>query len=330
MEYRKLGKSGIVVSELCLGTMTFGRGTSEDESIAIVDRFLEDGGNFIDTADVYARGTSEEYVGKAIKGKRSEVIVATKVRMKVGVHPNANGYSRKRVLEGVEASLKRLDTDYIDLYQLHVWDNLTPIEETLRTLDDLITSGKVRYIGCCNFLAWQLMKSLSYSERQKYAKFITVQPQYNLLHREIERELLSLCKEEDIAVIPWAPLAGGFLTGKYEGYELPSEGRFSLGWTGEYGWENIALERHFHILNKVKEIASEIGKTPAQVALNWVLNKECVTSPIFGPRTMEQYEENIGAIGWKLSEEHFNKLDEISALPSEYPERFIEKFKRTL
>ncbi|GAE24895.1 reductase [Halalkalibacter wakoensis JCM 9140] len=330
MKYKTIGKSGLAVSELCLGTMTFGKATPEDESINMIHQFLEDGGNFIDTADVYVGGRSEEIVGKAIKEKRQDVILATKVRMKIGDKPNDAGYSRKRVLDGIEASLKRLQTDYVDLYQLHVWDHLTPIEETLRTLDDLVSSGKVRYIGCSNFLAWQIMKSLSVSERKGYAKFISVQPQYSLVNREMDREVMSLCLEEGIGVLPWGPLGSGFLSGKYEGLNTPTFGRLSEGLQGESSWENKGLERNFTIVNKVKEIAQEINKTPTQVSLNWLLMKEGITSPIFGARTFEQYRENIGAAGWSLSQEHVNELDEVSSLPSEYPTRFIEKFRRTL
>ncbi|SDH45105.1 aldo/keto reductase [Alteribacillus bidgolensis] len=331
MKYKKLGKSGAIVSELCLGTMTFGKGTSEKDAVRMVHQFLDYGGNFIDTADVYVGGKSEEIVGEAIKDRRSDVVLATKVRMKTGENPNDVGYSRKRVMEGVEQSLKRLKTDYIDLYQLHVWDHLTPIEETLRTLNDLISSGKVRYIGCSNFLAWQLMKSLSISEQKNIAKFITIQPQYSLLHREMDREMLSLCQEEGIGILPWAPLGGGFLTGKYDSLHKPDEEwRLVTAGPGEYYWENKALERNFIILEKVKKIAAEIDKTPAQVALNWLLMKEGITSPIFGARTLEQFEENINAAGWQLSKEHFEELDQISALPPEYPNRFIEKFKRDI
>ncbi|MDT8861247.1 aldo/keto reductase [Alkalihalobacillus sp. MEB130] len=330
MKYKTVGKSGLAVSELCLGTMTFGKATPEAESIRIIDRFLDDGGNFIDTADVYVGGKSEEIVGKAIKEKRQDVIVATKVRMKIGDRPNDVGYSRKRIMDGIEASLKRLQTDYVDLYQLHVWDHLTPIEETLRTLDDLITSGKVRYIGCSNFLAWQMMKSLSISEQKGYAKFISIQPQYSLVNREMDREVMSLCKEEGIGVLPWGPLGSGLLSGKYDGMETPTSGRLSEGLQGESSWENKGIERNFTIVNKVKEIAQQIGKTPTQVSLNWLLMKEGVTSPIFGARTLEQYEENIKAVGWRLSAEHFEELDDVSALPSEYPTRFIEKFRREL
>jgi aryl-alcohol dehydrogenase-like predicted oxidoreductase len=327
MEYKVLGKSGLLVSELCLGAMTFGKEVNEADSTDMIHRFLDQGGNFIDTADVYVGGESERIVGKAIKDRRSEVVLATKVRMRVGPHPNDFGYSRRRILEGVDQSLKRLNTDYIDLYQLHVWDNITPIEETIRTLDDLISSGKVRYIGCSNFLAWQMMKALSYSDFHNLVRFISIQPQYSLLNREMDREVLPLCKEENVGVIPWAPIGGGFLTGKYSKGEVPTSGRLSNG-VGESSWENRANEKNFEILQAVQEVTSEIDKTPAQVALNWLLNKEEITSPIFGATSLEQFEENMGSVGWKLSEEHWNNLDKVSELPSEYPTRFLEKFRR--
>ncbi|WP_018922467.1 aldo/keto reductase [Salsuginibacillus kocurii] len=330
MRYTTLGKSGLAVSELCLGTMTFGRATPEDEAIHMMDRFLADGGNFIDTADVYVDGTSEEIVGKAIKEKRDQVVLATKARMRTGEGVNDVGYSRKRLMDGVDQSLRRLQTDYIDLYQLHVWDHLTPLEEVLRTLDDLVRSGKVRYVGCSNFLAWQIMKGLSISDRRHYVPFISVQPQYSLVHREMDRELLSLVKEEELGFIPWAPLGGGFLTGKYNAAERPMEGRLANDKPGEYNWEAKGSARNFEILAVVEEIAAEIGKTPAQVALNWQLAKPEVTAPIVGCRTLEQYDENIGAIGWRLSEEQMERLEQVSALPKEYPNRFIERFWRPL
>ncbi|MGM7719344.1 aldo/keto reductase [Metabacillus sp. Hm71] len=327
MEYKVLGKSGLLVSELCLGAMTLGKEVNESESIEMIHRFLDKGGNFIDTADVYVGGESERIVGKAIKDRRSEVVLATKVRMRVGPHPNDFGYSRRRIMEGVDQSLKRLNTDYIDLYQLHVWDNITPIEETIRTLDDLVSSGKVRYIGCSNFLAWQMMKALSYSDFHNLVRFISIQPQYSLLSREMDREVLPLCKEENVGVIPWAPIGGGFLTGKYKQGEKPQSGRLSHG-GGESSWEYRATERNFAILKAVQEASHELDKTPAQVALNWLLNKEEITSPIFGASSLEQFEENMGSVGWRLTEEQWNKLDEVSKLPSEYPTRFLEKFRR--
>ncbi|ULL15714.1 aldo/keto reductase [Paenibacillus sp. H1-7] len=327
MQYRVLGRSGIAVSELCLGTMTFGNTTNESNSIQMIHRFLDAGGNFIDTADVYVSGQSEVIVGKAIKERRSDVILATKVRFATGDNVNHVGLSRKHIMDGVEASLRRLNTDYIDLYQLHVWDQITPIEETLRTLDDLVTSGKVRYIGCSNFLAYQLMKSLSYSDFARYARFISIQPQYSLVSRQMDREVIPLCLEEQVGVIPWAPLGGGFLTGRYVRGQEPVEGRLSSK-AGESRWELRNTDKNFRILDEVTAIADEIGKTPAQVALNWLINKNGITSPIFGARTLEQFEENMGSVGWRLTDEHWTRLDRVSALEDDYPYRFIEKFAR--
>lgn len=329
MEYRNLGKSGVVVSQLCLGTMTFGNQTSEADSIRMIHRFLDQGGNFIDTANVYVEGKSEEIVGKAIKGRRSEVVLATKVRMRVGPGVNQVGLSRKHIMDSIDASLRRLDTDYVDLYQVHVWDQITPIEETLRALDDLVTAGKVRYIGCSNFYAWQLMKSLCYSDFLRYARFISIQPQYSLVNREMDREVIPLCLEENVGVIPWAPLGGGFLTGKYERGKEPTEGRLASK-AGESRWELRNTEKNFKILDEVRRIASERGKTPAQVALNWLTYRQGITAPIFGARTLEQFEENMGAVGWRLTDEEWKALDAVSALPDEYPTRFVEKFRRVL
>ncbi|MFC5648424.1 aldo/keto reductase [Paenibacillus solisilvae] len=326
MQYRLLGRSGLAVSELCLGTMTFGNTTSESDSIDMIHRFLDRGGNFLDTANVYVSGRSEEIVGKAIQDRRSEVILATKVRFATAGHPNGVGVSRKHILDGVEASLKRLNTDYIDLYQVHVWDHATPIEETLRTLDDLVTSGKVRYIGCSNFFAWQLMKSLATSDWNRYVRFISIQPQYSLVSREMDREMLSLCLEENVGVIPWAPLGGGFLTGRYT-REEPNSGRLTAK-AGESSWAIRANEQNFAVLDAVLHAAKELDKTPAQVALSWLLQREGITSPIFGASTLEQFEDNMGAVGWSMPEPVWKRLDEVSSLPSEYPNRFIAKFAR--
>jgi len=328
MQYRKLGRSGLAVSELCLGTMTFGNATSEQESIEMIGRFIDRGGNFLDTANVYVGGRSEEIVGKAIKDKRSEVVLATKVRMKMSDDINGAGLSRKHIMDSVEASLKRLQTDYIDLYQVHVWDHATPIEETLRALDDLVASGKVRYIGCSNFFAWQLMKSLAVSDMNRYVRFVSIQPQYSLVSRQMDREMMSLCVEENVGVIPWAPLGGGFLTGRYDRVK-PTEGRLS-GDSGESAWVNRGSEQNFAVLDAVKEAAAQLGKTPAQVALRWLLQREGITSPIFGASRLEQFEDNMGAFGWELPQEQWNLLERISALPDDYPNRFIAKFRRPL
>ncbi|ANE47725.1 dehydratase [Paenibacillus swuensis] len=328
MQIRMLGRSGLAVSELCLGTMTFGNTTNVQDSTRMIHQFREQGGNFLDTANVYVSGRSEEIVGQAIKDYRSEVVLATKVRMTTSDHPNGAGISRKHIMQSVEESLRRLQTDYIDLYQVHVWDHLTPIEETLRALDDLVTSGKVRYIGCSNFLAWQLMKSLACSDANRYVRFISIQPQYSLVSREMDREVMSLCLEENVGVIPWAPLGGGFLTGRYT-REEPASGRLTSK-AGESSWALRGTERNFAILDAVRAAAKELDKSPAQIALAWLLQKKGVTSPIFGASTLEQFADNMGAIGWTMPAEVWNQLDEVSALPSEYPNRFIDKFARPI
>lgn len=292
----------------------------------MINRFIERGGNFLDTADVYVSGRSEEIVGQAIKDRRDEVVLATKVRMQTSNHPNGVGISRKHIMEGVDASLRRLQTDYIDLYQVHVWDHATPIEETLRALDDLVSSGKVRYIGCSNFFAWQLMKALATSDMNRYVRFISIQPQYSLVSREMDREMISLCLEENVGIIPWAPLGGGFLTGRYN-REEPIEGRLTSK-VGESSWALRNSEKNFAILDEVKRVAEEVGKTPAQVALRWLNQRKGITSPIFGASTLAQFEDNMGALDWKLPEELWNRLSEVSQLPSEYPNRFIAKFAR--
>ncbi|MBD2847974.1 aldo/keto reductase [Paenibacillus sp. IB182496] len=326
MKMKRLGRSGLAVSELCLGTMTFGNTTSEPDSIDMINRFVERGGNFLDTANVYVNGRSEEIVGKAIKDKRSEIVLATKVRMKTAEHVNGAGVSRKHIMDGVDDSLRRLNTDYIDLYQVHVWDHATPIEETMRALDDLVASGKVRYIGCSNFLAWQLMKALAVSELNRYVKFISIQPQYSLVSREMDREMLSLCLEENVGIIPWAPIGGGFLTGRY-GKEPPTSGRLTAV-AGESSWALRATDKNFAILDAVREIADQLDKSPSQVALNWLLRRNGITAPIFGASTLEQFEDNMGAAGWRMPDEQWLRLDEVSRLPSEYPHRFLEKFRR--
>ena len=229
-------------------------------------------------------------------------------------------------MDAVEASLKRLDTDYIDLYQVHVWDHATPIEETLRALDDLITAGKVRYIGCSNFFAWQLMKSLAVSDRDRLARFISIQPQYSLVSREMDREMMSFCLEENVGVIPWAPLGGGFLTGRYT-REEPTSGRLTT-MQGESSWPIRATDNNFAVLDAVHAAAKQLNKTPAQVALAWLLQREGITSPIFGASTLEQFDDNMGAVGWDMPESIWKTLDDVSALPSEYPNRFIAKFAR--
>jgi aryl-alcohol dehydrogenase-like predicted oxidoreductase len=331
MEHRRLGRTGLMVSELCLGTMTFGRELDEEGSREILARFLEAGGNFADTADVYESGVSEEIVGRAVKDvSRDELVLATKVRFPMGEGPNDVGLSRKHILSGCEASLRRLGTDYIDLYQVHMWDAATPLEETLSALTDLVRAGKVRYIGASNFTGWQLVKAVCVSEREGFEKFVSLQPQYSLVERNVEREVLPACREEGVGVIPWGPLGGGFLSGKYRrGEEPPEDSRIAeVPDEFEESWTKRNVERNWRTLEVVGEISEETGRSYAQIALNWLLRQEGVTAPIIGARRLEQLEDNLGAAGWKLSEEQVARLSEASAIEDVYPYRMIEEMQR--
>ncbi len=328
MQQRFLGRTGLRVSELCLGAMTFGRESTEEVSHQMMDAFVEAGGNFIDTANVYSLGVSEEIVGRWLMHKRrDDYIVATKVRFRMGDLPNEIGLSRKHILASVEASLRRLGTDYIDLYQVHCWDGATPLEETLSTLDTLVRAGKVRYIGVSNYSGWQLQKALDVSRQHGWEAFVSLQPLYNLLDRSLEWELVPVCLNEGLGMIPWSPLRGGWLSGKYRrGMATPPEGTRvktaeEKGWSEN--WTRYANERTWRVLDELFRIADELGKTPAQVALNWVLHQPGVTSPIIGVRTMEQLENNLGAAGWSLPAEHKACLDEVSAMEAPYPYDFI-------
>jgi aryl-alcohol dehydrogenase-like predicted oxidoreductase len=330
VEYRRLGDTGLMVSELCLGCMTFGREADEEASKGLVARFLEAGGNFIDTADVYSKGISEEITGRAIKGVRDDVVLATKVFFPMGEGPNDTGLSRKHVTQGCEDSLRRLGTDYIDLYQVHCWDGATSIEETLSALTDLVRSGKVRYIGVSNFTGWQLMRSLAVSESHGFERFVCLQPQYSLVERNIEYEILPVCLEEGLGVIPWSPLGGGFLSGKYRRGEEPPQGsRISEAVESmEEYWDRRATERNWATIDVVGRISEETGKSYAQVSLNWLLRQEGVTAPIIGARTIEQLEDNLGASGWELDEQQVDELSEAGALEDVYPYRFIRNAQR--
>ena len=324
MEMRSLGTTGTRVSELCLGAMTFGREADEATSKAIVDRFLDAGGNFIDTANVYSLGVSEEITGRALAGRRDDIVLATKVRFTMGDGPNDVGLSRRHIRQSVEASLRRLGTDWIDLYQVHCWDARTPLEETLSTLDDLVHEGKVRYVGASNYAAWHLAKALGIAALRGWEPFVSLQPEYSLITRDIERELLPLCQDARLAVLPWSPLGGGILTGKYaKGEDLPPGSRG--GDTDEPITFTYRLdERAWKVVDAVRAAADAMGKTPAQVALNWVLHRRGVTAPIIGVRDVEQLEANLGALGWRLESEQENALLWASAFPRGYPYDFIE------
>lgn len=324
MQYRNLGGTGLKVSELCLGTMTFGNEADEQTSKQITDRFVEAGGNFVDTANVYSRGVSEEITGRAIaRHEREDIVLATKFRFPMGGGPNDSGASRKHVIAAAEASLRRLGTDYIDLYQIHCWDAHTPIEETLGALDDLVRSGKVRYIGASNFTGWQIEKSIRVSERENLARFECLQPQYSLIVRDIEREVLPVCREEGLGVIPWSPLAGGFLTGKYSREDAPPKNTRMASWTDT--WQRHATPEKFDVADEVARIAKARGKEPAQIALNWVKDRPGVSSPIIGARDVQQLEGNLGAVGFSLEDSEVEALEETAALPYAYPYNMIAR-----
>ncbi|MBV9674022.1 MAG: aldo/keto reductase [Verrucomicrobia bacterium] len=330
MEYRFLGKTGLRVSELCLGAMTFGRENeaTEKESHEMLNFFVASGGNFVDTANVYSTGTSEEIVGRWLKKqKREDIIVATKVRFPMGEGPNNAGLSRHHILHSAEASLRRLQTDYVDLFQVHCWDPKTPLEETLSTLNDLVRRGWVRYIGASNFSGWQLQRALCLSRANGWERFFCLQPQYHLLCRSTEWELIPLCEVEGLGVIPWSPLGGGWLSGKFKRGMSgpPDDSRVKIaeerGWTES--WTNRNNESTWRLLDVLHEISAESGKSPAQVAINWLLRKAAVTAPIIGAKRMDQLQNNIGSIGWSLSPGQLTKLDQASLIPMPYPYDFI-------
>jgi aryl-alcohol dehydrogenase-like predicted oxidoreductase len=323
MKYRQLADTGVFVSELCLGTMTFGGsgqiwemigGLDQSTADAIVHRSLDAGINFIDTANVYATGQSEAMLGKALAGKRQGVIVATKVRGRMGPGANDVGLSRLHIIESVEASLKRLDTDYIDLFQIHRSDTVTNIEDTLRALDDLVRAGKVRYIGCSNLPAWYLMKALGVSREQRLERFRTTQSYYSLVGRELERDTIPLIKDQGLGLLVWSPLAGGFLSGKFTRSGGDEQAR-----RAKFDFPPVDKEKGFDILDVLVGMARKREVSPAQIALAWILANEAVSSVIIGARKMPQLEDNLKAIDITLTAEEMTALDEVSKLPLPYP-----------
>jgi aryl-alcohol dehydrogenase-like predicted oxidoreductase len=314
MEYRPLGRTGVRVSPLCLGCMMFGGRTGPDESYAIIDRALDAGINFLDTANVYSRGRSEEVTGEALRrnGKRHQVVLATKVHGKMSESdPNAQGNSRRHIVEQCEESLRRLQTDYIDLYQLHRPQPDIPIDETLRAMDDLIRSGKVRYIGTSTYAAWQVVESLWISKELGLNRFVCEQPPYNLLDRRVERELLPMARTFGIGTIPWSPLAGGLLTGKYQRDQIPPEDSRFANYQRNPMQARRMNDRIFDVIEDLEPISRQKGCTLAQLALAWCIQQPGVTSPIIGPRTMEQFIDNLGALDVDITDEDRARIDEI-------------------
>jgi aryl-alcohol dehydrogenase-like predicted oxidoreductase len=316
LESRRVGTSDLCVSELCLGTVTFGDVTDQSDAASILDRYLEHGGNFIDTADVYADGRSEQIVGALLKGRRDRVILGTKGGMQNAARAQPGGCSRKNLIAAVNASLQRLRTDWIDLYQLHVPDPQTPIAETLATLDELVRSGKIRYFGASNFAGWQLAKALYCSTSRNLGRFVSLQAQYSVLCRDIELDLMPLCSEEALPVIAWAPLGGGVLSGKYDTSRPPDPG------TRLAETPNMAHPLTSHaqsLVEELRRIAAETGRTPARVALRWITSQPLVVSAIVGARTAAQLLDNLAIGGWRLDEDHTRRLAKLSRPRLPYP-----------
>ena len=326
MRMRFIGKSGIKVSELCFGTMLFGTHArvkeegelNQKEADSLVAVALEGGINFFDTADIYSDGQSEEILGKALGKRRKDIILATKVRCRMGAGPNDVGLSRHHILEGCDASLKRLGTDYIDLYQVHRFDFNRPLEETLRVLDDLVHEGKVRYIGCSNFAGWQLMKALAISDKHNWEKFISFQGLYSLLARDMEYELAPLCIDQGLGITAWSPLAQGFLSGKYRrGKPRPIGARLSE--------RKLTFDekKAYKIVDELDRVAIAHSATVSQTALNYLLSKPGVSSVVMGSRTPEQMSDNLKTVEWKMSPEEVTKLDDVSKPAPVYPYDFL-------
>jgi len=311
MKIRRMGRTGLKVTEICLGTMTFGYQCDEKTSFAIMDKAAEHGVNFIDTADVYpvppsteTAGRTEEIIGKWLKGKRQRFVLATKCRMKVGDEINDEGLSRRHIFDAVELSLRRLQTDFIDLYQVHSFDPETPLEETLRALEDLVRQGKVRYLGCSNFAAWQVALALGVSEKHGWSRLDCVQPRYNLLYRDIEAEMLPLCRDQGVGVIAYNPLAGGFLTGKYQQLGAPPEGtRFSLGKTGELYRDRYWQDAQLTAVHELKAVLDKRERSLTQVAVAWVLAQPGITSAIVGASKPAQLDDSLAAVKLTLEAE---------------------------
>ena len=319
MRFTTLGNSGTVVSTQCLGTMTFGSEADERASGAVLEAFVEAGGNFVDTADVYSKGVSEEIIGRWLAAHPTEarqLVLATKGRFPMGDGPNDLGLSRRHLRQALDDSLRRLGVEHVDLYQMHAWDAVTPIEETLRFLDDAVTAGKISYYGFSNYLGWQVTKAALTARAHGWSAPVTLQPQYNLLVRDIEHEVVPACLDAGLGLLPWSPLAGGWLTGKYQRDQRP-EGESRLGEDPERGMEawgpRNAQQRTWAIVDAVGEVADELGASRAQVALAWVAAQPAVTSVILGARTVEQLTDNLGAADLDLSAKQLQRLSEVSA-----------------
>jgi aryl-alcohol dehydrogenase-like predicted oxidoreductase len=320
MDHVRLGRSGLQVSRLCLGTMTFGLQSDEATGFAVMDKAAEGGVDFFDTSDAYplggdltTRGRTEEIIGRWMAGKRDRIILATKCFAPMGPSPMDGGNSRKHIMSAVEGSLRRLQTDYIDLYQLHGYDRNTPIDETLSAMDDLVRSGKVRYIGCSNFMTYQLVRAVGRSETLRLARFDSVQPRYNLLFRQIEREMLPFCAEDGVGVIPYNPIAGGLLSGKHRHAAPPPEGsRFTLGTAGSMYQDRYWHEREFETVEELRKLADQAGVPLVTLSVAWVLANKAITAPIIGASRPEQLDASLAAASYTLDPDLKGQLDDLT------------------
>jgi aryl-alcohol dehydrogenase-like predicted oxidoreductase len=327
MRYRYLGDSGLLVSRICLGTMTFGMegwGCDRSTAVAITKRFIEAGGNFIDTADMYSLGVAEEMLGEAIKDQnRDDLVLVTKCWFRMNGSPNAKGLSRKHIYEAVDASLRRLGCEYIDLFQVHGPDPFTPSEETMRALDDLVRSGKIRYIGCSNYYGWQIASANGLARRLGLARFISGQHLYNLLRRDIEREVLPACEAEGMGMLCWSPLGSGLLTGKYRSQQEP-EPESRVGLRSEIDLPRYWNDESFRIIDEVMAVADLVERTPAQVALSWLLKNRSVSAVVIGVRKLSQLEDSLTVGDWDLPEELQERLASVVPFRHGYPRDWIE------
>ena len=327
MKYRLLGNSGLRVSELALGTMTFGEdwgwGSPKDEAQKVYNAFRESGGNFIDTANVYTNGTSESFLGEFVKGHRASVVLATKyTNAAAGTDPNAGGNHRKNMMQSVEASLKRLQTDYIDLYWVHIWDRITPVEEVMRGLDDLVRQGKVLHVGISDAPAWWIAQANTLASFRGWSPFVGLQIEYSLVERTVERELIPMAKALNLGVTAWSPLAGGVLTGKYHSGGSAESGRMSSDMMKQFMPDE---QRTARIIKAVKTVADQTGRRMAQVALAWLRSRPVPVIPIIGARKLSQLQDNLASIDLSLSAEQFKTLDEASRIELGFPHEFYDK-----
>ena len=324
MELRSLGRTGIKVSNLCLGCMMFGGKTTPADSARIIDRAIDAGINFLDTANVYSAGRSEELTGQALRNlgvKRDDIVVATKVLGEMGPGPNGRGVSRYHVMEAAKASLRRLQLDHIDLYQIHGFDPATPIEEQLRALDTLVQQGHVRYIGVSNWAAWQIVKALGISERLGLARFASLQAYYTVAGRDLERELVPMMQSEGVGLLVWSPLAGGLLSGKFSRQGSTEAGSRRTS----FDFPPVQMDRAWDVIDVMAPLAAAKGVSVAQIAIAWLLHQPVVTSVIIGAKRLDQLDDNLAAIGVRLSAEELAAIDRVSALPSEYPGWMFER-----